>query len=179
VENFDFSIRYGQPLGGNFEETLLFGDSVQPVCSPEFASRYNLAAGMSDLSRVPLLHVLNRTGDPNWIGFEGWGRAFDVDPSSLAHGIRFSKAGSGLQSAISGEGLVMSGLVEAFHALADGRLTMPFGASRRHETTYKYRLLKLRDAQISASQRAFADWLAERAKQYMRDAGKLLERYSN
>lgn len=179
VENFDFAIRYGQPLGGNFEETLLFGDSVQPVCSPEFATRHDLAAGKSDLSGVPLLHVLNRTGDPNWIGFEGWGRAFDVDPSSLAHGIRFSKAGSGLQSAISGEGLVMSGLVEAFHALSDGRLTMPFGATRRYETKYKYRLLKHKHVQMSVAQRAFADWLVQRAKQYRQGVVHLLERYSD
>ncbi|PWJ10044.1 LysR family transcriptional regulator [Jannaschia seohaensis] len=180
-ENFDFAIRYGQPLGDPFEETLLFGDSVQPVCSPEFASRHQLAPShvMPDLSSIPLIHVLNRTSDPGWVGFDGWGRAFGIDPAHLSQGIRFSKAGSGLQSAIAGEGLVMAGLVESFHALADGRLTMPFGTSRRYETEYQYRLLKHRDAAMSITHAAFVAWLLDRAQQHKRDVAELLERFSD
>ncbi|SLN11174.1 Glycine cleavage system transcriptional activator [Roseovarius litorisediminis] len=178
-ETFDFAIRYGKSLGDPFEETLLFGDSVQPVCSPEFACRHGLHPGMRDLSGVPLIHVLNRTGDPNWIGFDEWGRTFGIDPSSLAHGIRFSKAGSGLASSIAGEGLVMAGLVEAFHALADGRLTMPFGATHRYETTYKYRLVRHRDVAMSFIQRTFATWFTARAQQHNRDLEDLLERCAN
>lgn len=176
-EDFDFAIRYGRPAGDPFEETLLFGDSVQPVCTPAFASRYDLHSDRSDLGGVPLIHVLNRTGDPSWIGFDGWGRAFGFKPSSLVQGIRFSKAGSGLQSAIAGEGLVMAGLVEAHHALTDGRLIIPFGTNRRCETTYKYRLLRHRDVPISATQRAFATWLIERARRFNREVEDLLERF--
>lgn len=175
-ERFDFAIRYGQATGDPFEETLLFGDSVQPVCSPEFAVRHGLEPGMSDLSAVPLIHVLNRTGDPNWIGFDAWGRLFGIDPSSLAHGIRFSKAGSGLQSAIAGEGLVMAGLVEAFHALKKGLLVIPFGASRRHDTMFKYRLLKHRSAASSVLRSAFEDWLIERARRHQKDTDDYLRR---
>ena len=174
AENFDFAIRYGKPLGDPFEEHLLFGDSVQPVCSPAFAARYDLHAELRDLAGVPLLHVLNRTGDPGWIGFDGWAHAFGVDPSTLGHGIRFSKAGSGLQSAITGQRLVMAGLVEAFHALAAGSLIMPFGASRRYETTYKYRLLRRRNVKLSGARQAFANWLIDRANRHNRDVEDLL-----
>lgn len=139
----------------------------------------------SSLRRTPAIqpvasiHVLNRTSDPDWVGFDSWGRSFGMEPASLSHDIRFSKAGSGLQSAIAGEGLVMAGLVEAFHALADGRHTMPFGASRRHETEYNYRLLKHRDVAISVTRRAFDAWLVERAQQHKLDVEKLLARYSD
>ena len=176
-EDFDFAIRYGRPAGEPFEETLLFGDAVQPVCTPAFASRHDLRPDRRDLGGVPLIHVLNRTGDPGWIGFDGWGQAFSIEPSSLVPGIRFSKAGSGLQSAIAGEGLVMAGQVEAYHALADGRLTMPFGATRRCETTYAYRLLRHRDAPMSATRRAFAAWLIERAQRFNRELEDLMERF--
>ena len=178
-ENFDFAIRYGQPLGDPFEETLLFGDSVQPVCSPEFAARHGLAPGVPDIAGVPLIHVLNRTGDPGWIGFDAWGRTFGITPKSLSQGIRFSKAGSGLQSAIAGEGLVMAGLVEAFHALDDERLTMPFGASRRYETEYKYRLLKHRHAARFGPRAAFEAWIVDRAQRHKRAVKTLLERYTD
>lgn len=176
AEDYDFAIRYGKPLGEPFKERLLFGDTVQPVCSPEFAARHDLHPGTTQLSGVPLIHVLNRTGDPGWTGFEGWARAFGVDPASLGRGIRFSRAGSGLQSAIAGEGLVMAGLVEAFHALASGRLTMPFGVTRRYETQYKYRLLSRRDVPLSRVQRAFAEWLMERAKRHDGDVEEMLRR---
>lgn len=176
-EDYDFAIRYGKEVEGPFEEHLLFGDTVQPVCSPDFAARYKLHPVLKELGDVPLIHVLNRTGDPGWTGFEGWGRAFGIDPSSLGHGIRYSKAGSGLQSAITGQGLVMAGLVEAFHALAAGRLTMPFGASRRYETTYRYRLLRRRDATMSRFPDAFATWLVDRAARHNRDLEDLLQRF--
>ena len=178
AESYDFAIRYGKPVGDPFEENLLFGDSVQPVCSPEFAARYDLHPGLRDLAGVPLLHVLNRTGDPGWIGFDGWGRTFGIDPSSIGHGIRFSKAGSGLQSAITGQGLVMAGLVEAFHALAAGSLIMPFGASRRYETTYKYRLLRRRNVKLTPVRQAFANWLTDRSDRHNRYVDDLLRRFS-
>lgn len=47
-EHYDFAIRYGKPLGDPFDERLLFGDSVQPVCAPGFARRYNIRPGRED-----------------------------------------------------------------------------------------------------------------------------------
>ncbi|WP_112320961.1 LysR substrate-binding domain-containing protein [Oceanibium sediminis] len=177
-ETFDFAIRYGKPLGAGFEERFLFGDSVQPVCSPGFAARHGLRADTAGLDGVPLIHVLNRTGDPGWAGFGGWARSVGIAPGGQATGVRFSKAGSGLQAAIAGQGLVMAGLVEAFHALKAGQLVMPFGADRRVETTYGYRLVHKRGARVSDMGDAFVTWLADRADIHRREVSALLQRFA-
>ena len=178
AESFDFAIRYGKSLGAPFEELDLFGDSVQPVCSPEFAKRYNLHPGRRDLADVPLIHVLNRTGDPDWVGFEEWGRAFDFDPDKLGRGVRFARTASGLQSAIAGQGLMIAGLVESYHALASGQLTMPFGASYRCETAYRYRLIPKPGAARFRTHKRFMDWLTEHSNRYRQDVAGLREKFA-
>lgn len=171
---FDFAIRYGQQIGPDFEETRLFADSVQPVCSPDFARQHDLHAGRTDFRDVPLIHVLNRTGDPGWVGFDGWARAFGLDPDMFDHGVRFSKTGSGLQSAIAGQGLVMAGLVESFHALTAGRLVMPMGPAKRVETSYAYRLVRRREDAVTRSRRAFSEWIVDHAAKHERAVNRLL-----
>jgi LysR family glycine cleavage system transcriptional activator len=173
-DTLDFAIRYGGAPGKGVTAHRLFGDSVQPVCAPDFAGRHDLHPGRGDLTGVPLIHVMNRTGDPGWVGFDGWGRAFGVDPATLTHGVRFSRTGSGLQGAIAGQGLVMAGLVEAFHALWAGRLVLPFGPARRVTTHYAYRLINAPDAPQGRLHRAFHDWVLESATGYRQDRDALL-----
>ena len=172
--DFDLAIRYGKPAGPGFEETDLFGDSVQPVCSPDFAEQHRLGPDRPDLAGVPLIHVLNRTGDPDWLGFDGWAMRFGFAMADPARGVRFSRASSGLQAAMAGQGLVMAGFVEAWRALSDGTLVMPFGASLRHETSYRYRLIRKSAGRPSRVQSDFAGWLVGRAATFRRDAAPFL-----
>ena len=134
-EPFDFAIRYGKPVGEPLQEQFLFGDSVLPVCSPDFAARHNLNRTVKSLEGVPLVHLINRTGDPDWVGFDGWGRHFGFDPAHLRQGVSYSRISSGLRSALTGQGLVLCGLTEAFHELSAGRLVIPFGAELRYKTS--------------------------------------------
>ena len=124
---------------------------------------------------MPLIHITHRTSDPSWVGFTGWGKAFQLHPDHLRHGVQFSKVSSGLQSAIAGQGLVLCGLVEAFEALSAGRLVAPFGPSMNCPTEGLYRLLWVRDRQMTALQRDFHDWLLLVAAQFSEGMTAFLE----
>ncbi len=173
AEDFNFAIRYGLPTAEPLQEIVMFGDYVLPVCSPQFADRHKLDPELKSLNDVPLIHIMNRTSDPGWVGFEGWGRAFGFDPSHLGHGVRYSSISSGLQSAISGQGLVLCGLTEAYNAIKAGRLVMPFGPSLRYRTHYEYRLVWVRGKELTSLQEDFMDWVLDMAREFRREASVL------
>lgn len=173
-EDFDFAIRYGRPTADPLQETVLFGDYVLPVCSPEFAEQHQLDPELKSLDGVPLIHILNRTSDPGWVGFEGWGHAFGFDPSHLGHGVRYSSISSGLQSAISGQGLVLCGLTEAYNAIKAGGLVLPFGPSLRCRTHYKYRLVWVRGKKMTRLQDDFMCWVLDKATLFRRESSELI-----
>ena len=174
TEHFDFAVRYGSHPIDQLQGEVLFGDYVLPVCSPEFARQYGIETGLRSLKGIPLIHILNRTNDPSWVGFEGWGSAFKFEQTNILDGVQFSKVSSGLQSAIAGQGLVMCGLVEAFNAIRAGRLAIPFGPSMRCETDYKYRLLWVRGRPMTKLQADFREWLLEKVAVFNKELNALL-----
>lgn len=175
TEDFDFAIRYGRPTSDPLQEEILFGDFLLPVCSPAFAEQYKLGPESRTLDGVPLIHVLGRTGDPGWVGFESWGEAFGFDPSHLSHGVRYSSISSGLQSAVSGQGLVLCGWTEAFNAIKAGQLVTPFGPSLQYRTHYKYRLVWVQGKPMTQLQIDFMDWVREKAAEFCRETSRLMQ----
>lgn len=166
-EDYDFAIRYGPTRDSVLEERLLFGDFVAPVCSRSFADQQGLGPDVNSLKGVPLIHVTNRTKDPGWVDFEEWGEAFGFDRDHLSHGVRISKTGSGLQAAIAGQGLVLCGVVEAFHALKAGSLIPPFGPSMMCQTNYAYRLRWARSRAKSDLRALFVEWITDRSDRFV------------
>lgn len=173
TEGFDFAIRFGRPTSPPLQEVDLFDDAVLPVCSPEFLKRYPMDQNHRSLDGIPLIHVENRTSDPGWVGFSGWGAAFGFEPTSLRSGVRYSSFSSGLKSAIEGQGLVLSGLVEAFNALHTGLLVAPFGPALRCPTEFSYRLIWVADMPRTKVGADFMEWVLDKAAAYRRDVSAL------
>ncbi|MBT4701661.1 MAG: LysR family transcriptional regulator [Rhodospirillaceae bacterium] len=173
-EGFDFAIRYGRPVSEPLQETVLFGDYVLPACCPEFAEQYKLDAGTRSLKGVPLIHLLNRTGDPGWVGFEGWGERFGFDPAHFSQGMSYSRISSGLRTAITGQGLVLCGLTEAFNEISSGRLVIPFGPAMHVPTSYAYRLVWVRGMEKTQLQDDFIAWLMEKVSDFRNETDALL-----
>ena len=174
TETFDFAVRYGAHPIGQLDGVELFGDHVLPVCSPGFAQKFQIEQGLRSLTDITLIHITNRTSDPSWVGFEGWGNAFGFETEHLHQGVEFSKVSSGLQSAIAGQGLVLCGLVEAFGAIRSGQLVIPFGPSMQCKTEYKYRLLWVRDRPLSDLQVDFKEWLLDKSAVFNSEMKTLL-----
>ena len=165
-EDLDFAIRYSLPAPETYTETILFGDRIVPVCTPAFAARYRLSRDLDSLSGVPLIHVVDRTPDPQWVGWEAWGQRFGFASEGLADGVRLTQFSSGMRAAIGGQGLVLCGIVEAFDAIRDGSLIMPFGAEFNCRAGYEYRLLSINGRRLSKLQNRFRDWVVDTAREF-------------
>ena len=100
--------------------------------------------------------------------------AFSFDQAGLRSGVRYSSFSSGLKSAIEGQGLVLSGLVEAFNAIRAGLLVTPFDPSLRCQTQFSYRLIWLAGRKRTALGDDFVDWVLEKAERYRRDVSDFL-----
>ncbi|MCA0930757.1 LysR substrate-binding domain-containing protein [Ruegeria profundi] len=175
TEGFDFAIRYGRATSPPLKEMHLFEDAVLPVCSPDFLERHPINPNLRSLEGIPLIHVENRTSDPSWVGFGGWGAAFGFEPAGLRSGVRYSSFSSGLKSAIDGQGLVLSGVVEAFNAIRTGMLVAPFGPALRCKTEFSYRLIWVADRPRTKLGADFTQWVLEKADIFRRDLSVFLE----
>jgi len=174
ADGFDFAIRYSPPPDSGLDAVDLFGDFVIPVCTPEFATQFSLSEDVRSLSEMPLVHLENRTPDPKWASWQDWSAAFGIETGSDKTGLRFSRISSGLQAALSGQGLVLCGVTEAYDSIMGGRLILPFGPARHMRTGYRYRLLSISGRVMSPQQRRFCDWTIEQAARFRRDVGALL-----
>jgi LysR family glycine cleavage system transcriptional activator len=172
-EDFDFVIRYSLPAPEIYNEKILFGDHVLPVCSPGFAKQHRLSRNLDSLAGVPLIHVIGRTPDPQWADWETWAETFGFRPDGMSGGVRLTQFSSGMRSAIGGQGLVLCGIVEAYDAIREGLLIMPFGPELNCPAGYRYRLVSISGRRMSKLQIQFQDWVMETARDFEARLGEL------
>ena len=175
VEDFDFAIRYCARPSDHYDYVDLFGDKVIAICSPAFAKEHRLTRKRRNLAGVPLVQLEHRTPDPEWPNWGMWGERFGFDRDGLEAGVRISQVSSGLQVAAAGQGLVLSGVTEAFHALKEGIVVTPFGTSMSYPTSFSYRLVSVRGRDLSSVQRRFRDWVIQTGRQFKSEAERLTD----
>lgn len=168
-EDFDFAIRYAASPEKYLASVRLFEDFVLPVCSPEFAEKYGLMPDRCELDDVPLIHLADRTPDPGWVDWTRWADNFGINIDDKQRGPTFLRFNSGMRAAVAGQGLVLCGIVESFHALRSGELIAPFGYGRTCQTSFRYWLVFVRDRQLSKVQRKFVTWIEEIAAAFRKD----------
>ncbi|WP_300530566.1 LysR substrate-binding domain-containing protein [uncultured Mameliella sp.] len=158
-----FAIRFMPQPGPGYGAIDLLPSGVVPVCTPEFARRYGLTPGQTDLSGVPIAHIDVPTTDAAWLDWQGWSRATGIDISSANDGPRFALKGSGARIARAGIGLVLGGLSDVVHSVESGALVMPFGLGSVVPAEYWHRLLWYEKRPLGPVQRKFRDWIGARA----------------
>ena len=174
TEDFNFAIRYGQPSPEIYDEEQLFGDFVLPVCTPEFAKQYRLSNEQKLLKGVPLIHLDERTPDPQWADWIKWGEAFGFQQDTLQAGIRLTEFNSGIQTAIRGQGLVLCGITEAYNAIKEGILVAPFGPKLNCPTSYQYRLVSVHGRELSNLQGQFQSWVVKIAREFRSEVNEII-----
>jgi hypothetical protein len=81
---------------------------------------------------------------------------------------------SGLQAAVAGHGLVLSGVTEAYYALNTGLVIMPFGPTLNCPSSYKYRLISVRGKSLSKLQEQFSGWIVDISEDFRKIITTLL-----
>lgn len=169
-ENIDMAIRFSLEPGPGNEALDLYRGYYFPVCSPGFGAAHGLNPDCRDLTGVPLFVLQEVTTDPEWIDWPEWMERFGIEKNDATPARRTT----GRSTAVSGSGLVLVGLTEAFNDLVDGRLIAPLGRRTVRSSSYKYRLIWLAARPLPRAMREFRRWLASERDDFVREATELL-----
>ncbi len=163
-EDIDLAIRHGDGTASGLHITRLCTEEIFPVCSPKLLNGRNRLRTPSDLARVTLLHVTDRTGWSQWLDFAG---AKDVD---TLRGPVLNEASMAIDAALDGQGVVLARTALAAWDLIGGRLVRPFIAM---PASYAYWIVCPKVAAKLPKIRAFSDWLLMEAAEDVRQLNKL------
>ncbi|HEV2570226.1 MAG TPA: LysR substrate-binding domain-containing protein [Beijerinckiaceae bacterium] len=149
--HLDLAFQLGQ---GTWSETRcrkLFDETIDVVCSPEYAERFDGFRKPSDLSRAMLLHAKYRRRE-----WDLWADAAGVSLPDSA-GMSFESSLLAYGAARDGLGLAIGQIDILQDELASGRLVRPF--KRPVQTGSSFYLVWPTLKSVSIPTRRFIDWL--------------------
>ncbi len=158
-----FAIRFMPEPGQGIAALPLLPSGVVPVCTADFADRYDLHPGRRDLAGVPIVHIEVPTSDPDWQGWTGWSAQTGIRLPQDEAAQRFVLQASGARIARSGIGLVLGGLSDILDSVAAGHLVFPFGPDSILPASYWHRIAWREGRRFGPVQREVRDWIVARS----------------
>jgi LysR family glycine cleavage system transcriptional activator len=153
-EGVDMEIRYDPDHSTGLDATLLFEDSLYPVCSPEISKRLKSAG---DLLGEYLIHVIG-----NRRGWNEWFRAAGLPSMSGCREIQTDTSGLALSMATKGAGVALGHQSLVGRLLQSGELVRPFDTELR--TSGVFYLITPSERPLSAPAQQFKAWLVSEGK---------------
>ena len=169
AENVDMAIRFSAEPGPAYETLDLHLSCYFPACTPDFADAHKISPETRDLTGIPLFFLRDVTTDPEWVGWPQWMKRFGFEKRDAQQ-----HRTAGRATAVSGAGLVLITLTQAFNDLLEGRLVAPFGRRVVRLSTYRYRLVWSTTRRPFRAMREFQNWMADECDQYARTTSELL-----
>jgi LysR family glycine cleavage system transcriptional activator len=162
-EDVDACIHSDTRPPSNASAHRLFGEMIQPVCSPHVLERGPRLRRPRDLAKHVLVSSLHRPRDwPTWLAAAG------VDGIDANNGIKLENSALAYQAAIDGVGVVMAQRVFIDDELRGGRLVAPFELQVPTEGAYYFGYPAERPKSHRVA--AFEDWI-------LKEAGKVQQKY--
>lgn len=171
AERIDLAIRFGHGRYRRHASSLLMGDRMVPVCSPQLLAGRARITTIDALLALPLVHDSGAEGDGSLSDWHSWldqlGRA-DVPCRA---GQRFSQAGLAIEAAVLGLGLALARLSLITDHLAGGTLICPLPLTTA--TAFGYHLVALPETATLPAVRLFSDWLRAEATDTLAVAARI------
>ena len=155
-DSMDLTILRGDGDWPGYEAKLLFGETVFPVCSPEYLKSNPNAADISALPELDLIEVTSAHAE--WMTWRAWFSGNGVSTSSMEQAVAFNTYPLSVQAAVDGLGIALGWAHLVDPLLEGGALVRPVqGASVRTESGYY--LLKRPFNSAFPEQLIVEDWL--------------------
>jgi LysR family glycine cleavage system transcriptional activator len=148
-EGVDMEIRYDPDHSTGLDATLLFEDSLYPVCCPEIGERL---VSPADLFGEYLIHVIG-----NRRGWNEWFRAAGLPSLGACREIQTDTSGIALSMATRGAGVALGHQSLVGRMLQGGELMRPFDIELR--TSGVFYLITPSERPLSAPAQQFKAWL--------------------
>ncbi len=172
-EHIDLAVRYCPESMAPRHAERLFGERLQPVCSPALASDPSRPLKEpQDLARHVLLKLDDDRGRYPWLNWAQWFAAIGIPEPRPAGLVRFNQYDLLVRAAIDGQGVALGRSPLVDQLVAQGQLVALFGG--RHVTSRAYFVVRGAQAAQRPEAQAFIDWL--RAEAHEESSGIPLSR---
>jgi LysR family transcriptional regulator, glycine cleavage system transcriptional activator len=161
-ERIDLAVRYCPESLAPRDALRLFGERLQPVCSPALASDPERPLKQpEDLARHVLLNLEDDRGRYPWLNWTQWFAAIGVPEPKPVGTVRFNQYDLLVRAAIDGQGVALGRSPLIDQLVAQGTLVAPF--RRKHATSRAYFIVRGAQAARRPEAQAFVDWLRAEA----------------
>lgn len=173
---FDFAIRYSRDPSSEFARELVLDDYCAPICTPDFAERYDIDSRCASLRNVPLAEIdvaaLGSSGDlPELVD---WCARFSVTPPDAQSGQAIADYSTAKRMGGSGLAILLGGIHDFIDELEKGDVLLPFGPAKVILNEHKFWLIWRKDRRLSATQKKFVEWITDHAANDRARVSKLL-----
>ena len=162
---FDFAVRYSREPSDKFEYELLLDDYCAPVCTAEFAERYDLSSDRASLRDVPLaeldLTALGSSTDlPEMVS---WCARYSVTPPDPISGQVVVDYTTARKMARAGLAILLGGIHDFIAELENSDMVLPFGPEKVILNEHKFWLIWRKGLRMSPAQKSFVAWIKNHA----------------
>ena len=124
-ETVDLSILRGNGTWPGYTSSLLFGETVFPVCSPEFLAANPACTDIAPLPNLPLIEVTS--SHTEWMNWRTWLSRIGIRARNFEQPILFNTYPLSIQAAVDGVGVALGWGHLVDRLLEQGRLVRPCG----------------------------------------------------
>ena len=162
-DDVDIAIRFGDGRYPELDATLLFQDTVFPVCSPSLITKETPLSHPRDLLKHKLIHLdYDMQGAP-WPNWKMWMAAVGIKDFDDRSGLHFRQTSLTVQAAIDGMGVALGDSNLVADDLAAGRLVKPFELALSAPPQFAYHILTPRNVPLNPLVPLFRDWCLKEA----------------
>jgi LysR family glycine cleavage system transcriptional activator len=164
VERVDIGVRYGGGQWSGLASEKLMGETLFPVCAPDYPLLHNGKLEPDALARCTLIHDLSMANDPAFPNWRSWLDRAGHAQVCAEHGLRINNAAAVLQAAVERQGLALARSVMVQDDLNAGRLIRPLlEGTTEWPLQQAYYIVYRPDHGELTNVRLFRDWLVAEA----------------
>ncbi|KLN59076.1 LysR family transcriptional regulator [Kiloniella spongiae] len=156
AETVDLSILRGDGNWPGYQAKLLFGETIFPVCSPDFLKANPQASKISNLNKLALIDVSSNHSE--WMNWATWLSHKQVSSTKYHQVALFNTYPLSIQAAVDGLGIALGWGHLVDHLLEEGKLVRPLG-SIDIRTKHGYYLLSPEKSFTVPASQIVENWL--------------------
>ena len=160
AETVDLSILRGEGDWPGHDAEFLFGETVFPVCSPDFLTNNPAAKRIENYGKIDLIEVTN--AHTEWSNWRSWMGAVNRPNFELNRAALFNTYPLAIQAAVDGLGVALGWQHLVDHLIDSGKLVRPI-PDLSLRTQSGYYLLRPQKAASFAEREIVEKWLLQTA----------------
>ena len=158
AEDVDLTILRGNGHWSGYSAELLFGETIFPVCSPEFLRKNPGITTLAAMSQSSLIGI--HTMHTEWMTWRAWFDLMHHPVAEFEETVSLNTYPLAIEAAVNGLGIALGWAHLVDHLLEDNKLIRPLG-NISARTDHGYYLLKASDGPSFPERDRVENWLLE------------------